>query len=251
MGNGSHIRIPESVLRNFENEKRTLYQWNFETGRITPGRAASINTEVGYYSETIELLLSQKVETPFGNVMKFFKGINKEEPQFSLQQTVKDDIRRFAHSLAVRSERMVELISTTSEHYRKLPRQKQHDVAVSLGLDEARNMGIFDDWEFTFSVNESSIPFVLPLCGSYSFSYGGDTMFSIPFAPNYAITFMPRSVAYAKYVVGETMRLLLVPSDVKAMQFNRIALDAERKDGNKGIIASTKDVLIMLKESDA
>ena len=47
------------------------------------------------------------------------------------------------------------------------------------------------------------------------------------------------------------MRLLLVPSDVKAMQFNRIALDAERKDGNKGIIASTKDVLIMLKESDA
>lgn len=251
MGNGSHIRIPKSVLRNFENEKHTLYQWNFETGRITRGHAASINTEAGYYSETIELLLSQQVESPFGNVMKLFREINKEDPQFSLQQTVKDDIRRFAHALAVRSERMVELMSTTSEHYRKLPRQKQHDVAVTLGLNGARDMGIFYDWEFTFSVNESSIPFVLPLCGFYSFSYGGDTMFSIPFAPNYAITFMPRSVAYAKYAVGETMRLLRVPSDAMAMQFNRMALNAERKEGNKGIIASTEDVLAMLRESDA
>ena len=44
--------------------------------------------------------------------------------------------------------------------------------------------------------------------------------------------------------------LLLVSSDAKAMEFNRIALAAERKDGNKGIIANTKEILNRLKDSD-
>lgn len=51
MGNiNSHIQMPKCVLRNFADEKQTLFYFDFQKNAVKLGRAASLNTELGYYS---------------------------------------------------------------------------------------------------------------------------------------------------------------------------------------------------------
>ena len=242
----SHIRMPKCVLRQFEDEKHFVYFWDLEDNQINKGHAKSINTEEGYYSESVEHFLRDNIEAPLGSVLKFIKGIDHSSPEFTMDDDMKRIIRRFVYALVARSKSLLKKVKETSIFAQFLSVQNQHDMAVVMGIEEAINAQVFEDWEITFVENHTEVPFVLPLSGSYSFSLNGDTMFNIPITPHYAITFMHKSVAH-KYVLDGKMRLLQVVNPEQAMYFNMFALSSERKDWNYGIAASSRNILEKMK----
>ena len=91
----SHIRMPKCVLKQFEDEKHFVYFWNLEKGWIQNSHAESINTEKGYYSESVEHFLRDNIETPFGHILKFIKSIDMAGSEFTMDNTMKTVMRRF------------------------------------------------------------------------------------------------------------------------------------------------------------
>ena len=238
----SHKRVPKCVLKQFQDEKYFVYFWDLEKGWILNRHAESINTEEGYYSEKMEAFLRDNIETPLGHILGFIKRIEQKDPRFTMGNEKKDIIRRYVYALIARSGKMLTLINEKSIYAQFLSKQEQHDHAVISGLQGAVDLDLFGNWEITFIENHTSIPFVLPLCGTYSFSFNGDTMFSVPVTPHYAITFMHPS-AVPKYVVDDVMRLFQVVEPYQAMMFNKFALSSELKDSCYGIAANSRSIL--------
>lgn len=242
----SHIRMPKCVLKQFEDEKHFVYFWNLEKGWIQNSHAESINTEKGYYSESVERFLRDNIETPFGHILKFIKSIDMAGSEFTMDNTMKTVMRRFVYALAARSKKMMEGINETSVYYQFMPKRDQHDIAAVLAIEEAERNQLFSDWEITFTANHTAIPFVLPLCGSASFSFNGDVMFNLPVTPHYAITFMQKAVAN-KYIIDGKMRMFLVTSEDQAMRYNTFAFTSEQRDGNYGLASNSRDILEKMK----
>ena len=90
----SHIQMPKCVLRNFMDDQQLLHYYDFQTGTIKQGRAASLDTELGYYSQDVEDYLRDNVEAPFGRVMAKVKNITKDDV-FEISNTLFDDVRTF------------------------------------------------------------------------------------------------------------------------------------------------------------
>ncbi|MBQ2747195.1 MAG: DUF4238 domain-containing protein [Firmicutes bacterium] len=244
----SHIRMPKCVLKQFADDNHVVYFWDLEKGWILDRSAKSINTEKDYYSEDAEHFLRDNIETPLGQILKFVRSIDPKNPEFTMDNEMKDVMRRFVHSLVARSRAMLTKINQTSIFAQFLPKRDLHDWAAVMGIEEAHNSRVFEDWEITFTENHTEVPFILPLCGTYSFSFNGDTMFNVPVTPHYAITFMPRAVAH-KYVIDGKMRLFQIVNSEQAMRFNMFALNSERKDGNYGIASNSRKLLEVIKES--
>lgn len=244
----SHIRMPKCVLKQFADEKHFVYFMNLEKGWIQKSHAESINTEEDYYSEDVEHFLRDHIETPLGQILKFIKSIDEKNPEFTMDNEKKTVMRRFVHALIARSQIMLAKINQTSIFAQFLPKRDLHDWVAVMGIEEAHNSHVFEDWEITFTENHTEVPFVLPLCGTYSFSYNGDTMFNVPVTPHYALTFMPRTIAY-RYVIDGKMRLFQIMDSEQAMRFNMFALKSERKDWNYGIAANSRDILEKIKAS--
>ena len=144
----SHIQMPKCVLRNFADEQQTVHYFDFEENAIKIGRAASLNTELGYYSQDTEDYLRDNIETPFGKVMAFLKGISKDDT-FSVSDTLFDDVRKFLYSLMSRSPNMLDSVTKSSAFFQFLPKQAQHDYVAVTGIQIAQNRGLFDDWQIT------------------------------------------------------------------------------------------------------
>ena len=244
----SHIRMPKCVLKQFADEKHFVYFWNIETGWIQKSHAESINTKEDYFSEEVEHFLRDNIETPLGHILNFIKSIDPNIPEFSMDNDKKTVIRRYVCALVARSQLMLVQMSKMSVFAPSMSVRDLHDVAAVIGIAEAINSQLFEDWEITFMVNHTENTFVLPLCGTYSYAYNGDPMFNVPITPNYAITFMPQAVAH-KYVIGRKMRLFPLVDSERAMQFNMLALSSEQKDGNYGIAANSRQILEKMKAS--
>lgn len=244
----SHIRMPKCVLKQFADENHFVYFLNLQQGWIQNSHAESINTKVDYYSEDVEHFLRDNIETPLGQILKFIKSIDQKNPAFTMDDNKKTVMKRFVYALIARSPAMLTEMNQTSIFAQFLPERDLHDQAAVIGIAEAHKHRIFEGWEITFTANHTEIPFVLPLCGTYSFSHDGDTVFNVPVTPHYAITFMPQSVVH-KYVIDGTMRLLKIVNPEQAMRFNMFALKSEQKDGNYGIAANSRKILEVIKES--
>ena len=73
---GSHIQMPRSALKYFEDNKHQLYFIDIEQmmsqgkssddhiNLVRKGHSKSLNTEKGYYSDFTEAMLSEEIERP-------------------------------------------------------------------------------------------------------------------------------------------------------------------------------------------
>lgn len=244
----SHIRMPKCVLRQFEDEKHFVYFLNLKEGWIQKTHAESINTEEGYYSKEVEHFLRDNIETPFGQILKFINSIDPKAPEFTMTNDKKVVMRRFVYALVSRSREMVAKIHQTSLFAQFMPERDQHDWAAVAGIREAAKRRLFEDWEITFMENHTTVPFVLPLCGTYSYKYNGDLFLNIPVTPHYTITFIPKAAAH-KYIQGNTMRLFKIAEPDQVMRLNMFTLTSEKKDGNYGIASNSRDILEKIKQN--
>ncbi len=78
----SHIQMPESALKRFENQHHQYYYYDVEGQFIgNHGHASSTNTQHGFYSRDVEEFLNANIETPFSNLMKTVDEIHIDPPQ--------------------------------------------------------------------------------------------------------------------------------------------------------------------------
>ena len=246
----SHIQMPKCVLKNFMDNSERLYYYSFETQNIIYGRAASFNTESAYYSQETENYLRDNVETPFGKIMKFVKDITVED-NFVIPDWYIDSVRTFIYALLSRGEVMQKSIKHSSTYFQFYSKQVQHDYAAVMGIEFANRLQILNDWQITFMVNDSKVPFVLPLQGFYEFSLGENkcNYLNLPISPSHAITFIPK--AYVGEYLKDGMMKLFHASNTESINFfNKMAFLAEEKYNQKYIISNKRKIIELLVEQN-
>ena len=75
------------------------------------------------------------------------------------------------YSLIARDPVFMQEMGTDGNILSFLPEQMQHDYVAINGFSAIRRNGFLSDYLLTFQINETEIPFVLPIRGLYSYLY--------------------------------------------------------------------------------
>jgi len=237
----SHIQLPLFILSEFENSNNELYFYDFKTKRIKKGHSKTLNTEFGYYSSTTEEFLNKTVETPFSKDLKVLS-----ETDFSRQvyfpQTIIENIYRYIHSLLARDPNNFKYFIKNAIHNQFLPKNEQHDLAVSAMYGLAQHIRLFtQEYIITFMVNKTNASFVLPSGGLFETKYS----INCPITPSKAIVLIHEECPLLQQLIndGQT-KIILVDSLDKVFALNRVAFQFEVSRGGRFIVAPNKDTLI-------
>lgn len=163
----SHIVLPKFLLKSFEID-HSFWYYDIDKDFIAKGNASSFNTEKGYYSDETEQILNREIETPFSNLLNNYRPSVLAEDEFEMSLNDILCIKRFCYSLLCRNPQMVEKVKDKSVFYQFLTESDQHGSAAIMGIKEGERIGIFDEYDASFFINRTVIPFVLPNCGLYS-----------------------------------------------------------------------------------
>ena len=167
----SHVQMPRFLLSRFENERHSFFYYDVKKGFIgSNGHAKSMNTEQGYYPNEIEKLLSDEIEKPFSQVLKFIDSLDLEKPFFTMTNTDESNIKQFLVSLMIRSPLFMDSINKSSVSFQFFTPADQRTLAITQGIMEAEKQRVFDRYRVTFTVNKTEKPFILPISGLYSYS---------------------------------------------------------------------------------
>ena len=78
----SHIQMPKSVLKRFEDKNHRFYYFDVKGGFIgNNGHSGKINTKQGFYSKEAEEFLNKNIEKPFSELFEVIDGISIDPPQ--------------------------------------------------------------------------------------------------------------------------------------------------------------------------
>ncbi|QTE74276.1 DUF4238 domain-containing protein [Clostridiales bacterium FE2010] len=239
----SHIQMPRFLLARFENEYHSFFYYDVEKRFIgTNGHAKSINTEHGYYPDEIEKLLSDEIEKPFSQILKFIDSLNLEKPFFTMTSIDEGNIKQFLVSLIVRGPLFIDGINRNSVFFQFFSPTDQRTLAISQGLMEAEKQKVFDSFRVTFTVNNTDKSFVLPIGGLYSYSLNGYAHISLPVSPKMAITLIENAGIPSLEQEGIT-RMYLIAEDKHVISLNSFAFQQQCKRGYGYVISPSRDAL--------
>lgn len=241
--------MPKLVLKRFENVKHELFSYDVITKRITKGHAKTINTEKGYYSEGMETILNRDIETPFSKVLKYVDSIDYESDSFGLFPGFEKAVKDFLKALYVRNPMNVDDMEKQSDFFQLLDVQSRHDVAVWMGMEEVNDQKLFAPFIPTFSVNRSSVPFVLPICGYYGFTHNGIKHLNLPIDPWTAITLIDKHRVDTITKDG-LVHIYLITAEKQTDQFNRLALENQRSLQYGSVVSNSREILERLINND-
>ena len=241
----SHIILPKFLLKNFEID-HSFWYYDIDGYYIAKGYASSFNTEKGYYSEEMEQILNSTVETPFSNLLKRYRSSVRDDDEFEMSTDDIQFIKRFFYSLLCRNPQMVEQVKKSSVFFQFLPETDQHDYAAFAGIMEGEQQDLFKEYDATFFVNRTEIPFVLPNCGMYNLNLKNVPAIAFPVSPD--IMF-----ALGKAMGEKKGNVVVLPRGLitEAMVIRRMNMQAMKQQisMNSGgrIICSQKEELERLK----
>ena len=237
----SHIQMPRFLLSRFENEYHSFFYYDVEKGLIgTNGHAKSMNTEHGYYPDVIEKYFSNELEQPFSKFLRRVDSLDINKPSFAMTNLDETNIKQFFISLIVRSPLLIDGIKENSVFFPFYSPTDQHTIAISQGIIESQK--IFDNYHATFTVNITSKPFILPICGIYNYKLNGYMHISLPVSPKIAITLIESSGFYSIKREG-IYGLYQINQENHAIQLNRCAFQQQCKQKYGCVISPIKDAL--------
>lgn len=239
----SHIQMPRFLLSRFENENHSFFYYDVSKGFIgTNGHAKTLNTEHGYYPDEIEKLLSDEIENPFSQILRFIDLLDLEQPSFTMNSIDENNIKQFLISLIVRSPLFIDSIGKNSVFFDLFSQTDQHTMAILQGMQEAQKLRLFDDYRVTFTVNKTKKPFILPISGVYFYSLNGFAHATLPVSPHVALSLIEASGIPFIEKEGIT-RLYLVMQEKHITKLNRFALQEQCKQNYGYVISPVKDAL--------
>lgn len=249
----SHIQMPKCVLKQFVITSGLLKNWFFyydiEKDVITKGSPSSVNTQADYFSKFAEEELSKRIETPLGKLISILnKNLFSNNEEFILKQTHNRTIYNYLYSLLSRSPKMVENIKNGMFFGGWLTDQEIHEIATFDGLKIMQENKEFKEFSITFVVNNSEIPFVLPICGFYAFATKEEeAIIQLPITERISIRlFMNKYMD--RYCHGGKIKQIYVNEEDIIKRMNSVALREQTRYNVGYIICSNKEELQRLKD---
>mgnify|MGYP007101904271 CR=1 FL=1 len=239
----SHIQMPKCVLKRFEDSEHRFCYFDVEKSVIgNNGHAKSLNTQLGYYSQSVEDTLRDQVETPFSELMKFVESIDFNAPYTIVKNDMESCAKRFIYALFSRSPQMVSTLEETSIAFPLLSEQDRHDYSAVAGIALAERRNLLGRFYLTFTVNKTEIPFVLPMCGVYSFKLKGFDLIILPISPSIAITLVDKA-GKNQFSHGDTVYMFSLEDEILVNRFNLRAFMTQCKEQCGYVVASTREML--------
>jgi hypothetical protein len=238
--------MPRCVLNHFVNEYKSFYYFDInETNKklkIKIGHPKSLNTEYGYYSAEIEYKLHKFIETPLGSKIAYIKSND-----FSSPTDVPKDFRNIAltyiHSLIARAPHMYSILEKHSlmlSQINDLTETKKNDLAVELVMKEAEKNSPFANYIITMVVNNTSVPFVLPTGGMYS--YG--EFICAPVSTYRAIALVKSGTKLGNSLLyGDLCKVLIVENEPVLHRMNLFAIQSEVINNKQYVVSCQKELL--------
>lgn len=169
----SHIQVPKSIIKLFENERHFLYSYDVVTKKIkNDAHAANLNVEQGYYSADVEEELSKKIEKPYADLVHLVASKHLESTSYAASTfeeykpgRVHDTVLNYSVALILRNPALVESLKLDTIFYPLLSDQQQHGRAITSGFRILSKKGTFDNFGVTIAVNRTDIPFVITMNG--------------------------------------------------------------------------------------
>jgi hypothetical protein len=242
----SHIQMPKCILKQFVNEHQSFYYYDINEvdskKKIKLGHPKSLNTKLGYYSICIEKKLQNVIESPLGRKIKYINDNDFAEPT-----DVPLDLRRvaltYAHSLLARSPHMfmtIEKYSMMLKLISNLTDTEQNDLAVQLVMQESEQNSPFENYIVTMAINKTNIPFLLPMCGMYSY---GDFI-CMPISQYRSIALVNNNSVLCKKIVNDDLCKVLIIEDDKVLnRMNLFAIQSENSYNKQYVVSSEKELL--------
>jgi hypothetical protein len=246
-GVNSHIQMPKEVIKRFHNQYNLCCYYNVEGNFVgTKGTAESLNTEWGFYSGRAEHYLGEKVETPFGKVLAYIDSLDFSQNSVLVNSDCEETIRDFMYSLISRDPVFMQEMGTVGSILSCLPKQMQHDYVAVNGYSAIKRNGFLSDYLLTFLINETEIPFILPIGGLYSYSYKGSIAINLPISKSMALCLIHKNLVNVMVKNGAVIMLSISDPDIM-MDMNSRAFRMQKQRGWGYVICPEREELDRLK----
>ncbi len=187
----SHIQMPKSALRRFEDQHHKYFYYDVEKKIIGKnGHAGSTNTSLNYYSREIEQFFNSNFEKPYSNLFQQVDEITCDPPQGHIDSAFDYAAKRFVYNLLARNPQTIKRRYGNPILKEYAGEQELHDLGAMVGLAAEVERDFLKDYGTTVVVNTTGIPFVLPTCGVYYLSLRDYFHVILPVSPEKAIAFI-------------------------------------------------------------
>ena len=239
----SHIQMPKCVLKRFEDKAHRFCYYDVDKKIIgINGHAKSINTKFGYYSKQAEDYLRDNIETPFSGLLASIDTIDFDKDVFTVDSVFEEQVKTFMYALIARSPRILMEAEKHSLFWSYISETARHDFAAINGPELARQAKLLDGFYVTFTVNKTEKPFVLSMCGIYSFTYKNANHVILPISPTIAITLIEKGAG--NFLIDNNIKhMYLLEYESMIDQFNKRAFNTQCQEGYGYVISHDKNVL--------
>lgn len=244
----SHIQMPKEVIKRFHNNYNLCCYYDVEGNFVgTKGTAESLNTEWGYYSVQAEHYLRDTIETPFGKILAYIDTLDFGQNSISVNSDFEEAARNFVCSLIARDPISMQEMGTGGNLLSILPEQVQHDYVAINGYNVIKRNGFLSDYLLTFLINETQIPFVLPVGGLYNYSFKGKSTINLPISRDLALCLVHKDLA-SEMVKGTSLIMLSISEPDVIMRMNNWAFRGQKERGWGYVVCPERDELDRLKK---
>ena len=239
----SHITVPKCVLKQFALDKNGFYKYNVQTKIISRGYPRTTFTEEGYFSKSMETMLSDEVETPLNKLFKFVKLFDVFDLPSIIPAKISEIAVNYVKALIARSPMLFDSAKKESIFLQFMTEQEQHDLIVYYAMQEEKMDEIFDRFDLSFMINESDTPFVLPIRGVYEYRINNVLCMNIPLNPRCSLMFKEKGKQIHRD--NKNIEIMFIPKgyDDIAKKLNGFAFQRQKQDGKGYVVCNKKMVL--------
>jgi len=213
---GDHITIPESTLRRFvDSQSKQFAYYDLSTGTIEEEYPGRYNTEIGYFPQAFEALLSREVERHIGILHAKLKVFEETQGILQTDDGFKETLIRIVTAQTFRMRDFFESMKDDLAELcrrRKIPPTLSNMKEIFYTQDHLeRLVGSTNQLLASYTVrcaivsDSATGSFLLP--PTHFFQAGsrgsGGAYYFIPMSPRYAFVLLPRE-ANEKYIDQET-----------------------------------------------
>lgn len=243
----SHILIPRSVLNEFVNDKKYYFKYEVESNRISIGYPKTTFTEEDYYSKYMEDALNKYVETPLKKLLDYARNLPSYDT-YKIDSDILDIAKPYFKSLIARSPIYFNAFIEGRVYLQFLSLQVKHDLVVNNAMADP-NLNIADNlFDFTFMVNATQTPLVIPIRGFYEYAIKGVECINVPLTPWCALTLKRKGKSISE---SGNDNAFVIPNghDDAVLRMNGFAFVQQKNDGFGYVISHDKRLLSQLQHA--
>ena len=246
----SHITVPRLIYNEFTGENGYLYKYEIEKNLISKTFPKSTFTKENYYSNLMEKKLSIHVENPLKKLVYYARQLRNDD-FYAWNEEMIEIAKIYVKSLFARSPLVCKEAVTKSIflQFAKKNEQIEHDMVVDNVMSNSCAEKLNRDYDYSFMVNKTQTPFVIPTSGMYGFGINGAKCINVPLTPWCAISMRQKG----KIFTGEVQNPIeVVPDgmDDLIMQLNYFAFRSQKRDGIGYVVCGRRDILKTLAQAD-